>query len=93
MKRNPLEAVACAAAQELPNRPQGSLSCSKEPSIGSSPEPDQFSLQSLQPCPISVICILILSTHLCVGCPNGTSFSSEKILNFTRSVVYVPTVY
>jgi hypothetical protein len=47
--------------------PQGSLTCSQEPSTGLYPEP----YQSTPSHPISVRSILILSTHLRVGLSSG----------------------
>jgi hypothetical protein len=47
--------------------PEGSLPCSQEPSTGSYPESDESNPYH----PITVISILILPTHLCLGLLSG----------------------
>jgi hypothetical protein len=48
--------------------PEGLLPCWQDPTNGLYPEPDEF---SLYPYSFSPRCILILSSHLCLGLPNG----------------------
>jgi hypothetical protein len=51
---------------------EASLPCSQEPSIGPYPEPHQSNpIQSTPSHPISPRCILILSTHQCLGLLSG----------------------
>jgi hypothetical protein len=66
------EAASCAATQEFPKHfmePEGSLPCSQGISTGPYPEPDQSS--PYRPIVSLLRSILILSTHLRLGLPNG----------------------
>jgi hypothetical protein len=64
------EAASRSAIQKLPQyfmESESSLPCSQEPSTGLYPVPDQ----SIPPYPVSLRTILMLSSHLHLGLPNG----------------------
>jgi hypothetical protein len=71
------EVAICAATQELPSlflEPEGSLSCSQEPSTGPYPEPDQSS--PYYPTLSLLRSNLIFSTHLRLCLPSAKQIIS-----------------
>jgi hypothetical protein len=65
--------------------PEGSLSCSQEPSTGPYPEPDLSNASH----PISLWSILILSTHQRLGRPSGL-FPSGSPTNILYVFLFSP---